>query len=175
MYILKRLSIIGVICFIINFLVFRIIIVCWRGDYSWKELELEYVGEAHYEQVFDTEELEMAVPLTINAIQIREIVDSPKDRKVRSFFEIRNEEDWEYVKNVLGVKDCAVNFDFSFYYIISINREIENVEFNQQYYTIEQYGYEVRGKSKDDSFISGTIYVYKMKDKINFYYRKKDT
>ncbi len=175
MHTLKKISIVGVVCFIINFFIFRIIVVCWRGDYSWEEMEFEYVGETHYKQVCDTKELGMTPPLTINAVQIREITNSPKDREIRCFFEIRNEADWEYVKNVLNIKNCAISLDFSYYYLISINREVEKVEFNKQYCTIEKYGHDIRGKNKDDSYVPGTIYIYKMKDKITFYYKMRNT
>lgn len=170
MKILRKTSIAGVICAIVSIIICRILVVCWRGDYAWEKMALEYVGKAYYEQTYEEKELGTP-PLTINAVQINRITKAPESREIRCFFEIRNEAEWKYVKDVLGVKDSDIQFDFCNYYLISINREVESVEFNKEYCTIEQYGHDVRGKAKTDSYMPGTIYIYKIEDKITFYYR----
>ena len=169
--IIKKITIVVVALTFFSIVFFTITLIWWRGDYSWEDMQLEYVGQMSYQYPGAVQELGIP-PITVNAYNIKRVLETPEDDKIRNFFQIRSKADWEYVKEVLGVKqnELKLSFKDSEYYIISINQELEKVEYNKNDWTIEKYGHTVRGQNKDNSYHLGEIFIYKIGNEIVFYY-----
>ena len=103
-YIIKKITIVVVALTIFSIVFFTITLIWWRGDYSWEDMQLEYVGQMSYQYPGAVQELGIP-PITVNAYNIKRVLETPEDDKIRNFFQIRSKADWEYVKEVLGVNN----------------------------------------------------------------------
>lgn len=139
----------------------------WGGKFniSWKDMELEYVEELEFNapEYGYFVEIEQEVPPLMNGIEFLWFY-ALRDNAA-TVFEIRNEEEWEYVCRTLGVNDENITLDFSNYYTISMFSRLESMEYRKEVWLRNKGKNEVRIEMEDD-FKDRTIYVYKMGEKL---------
>lgn len=134
------------------------------GILSWEKIKLEHIDtikiNMQQEEVSETKE-----PYTINAERMAVILENNEEIDNPSCFEIRNGDDWAYVKSALNIEDNNINLDFPNYYIISFGWEIDSLEC-QRAKENSQEVVEGRSVKKEDSYQEGVIHIYKIEKNV---------
>lgn len=103
-------------------------------------------------------------PYTINKDKMQSMIDK-NGIDDRCCFEIRNQDDWEYVKDVLQIKNDNVELDFANYYIISFGWEIDSLKYQKARENSQEV---VDGEAKrtENSYQENVIHIYRMSKNI---------
>ena len=153
-----------IICFIVR--------LFYVDFWAWKNLPFEYVGNFdYYDRELNTDE----IPPEINGVApLNSVIPEYKSLEGFWFYEIRTEEEWNYFCNLIGIENAPQTLDFSNYYVISINRKLTKLQYNNARWDVEKYGSLVRPNFNLDYYEEGKVYLYQLKQKIFFYYNRRD-
>lgn len=165
---LKRISLFLVLGASGSVLILAFCIMKWSGYFSWEELPIEYVATLEYDNATQWGSDKMA-PITINAEQIQRMVEGDEMLENHCFFEIRSNDDWEYVCHALGIEKDSLELDFASYYVVSINKKLKKMEYINEEWKIEGYRDYVRAETVENSYEEGTIHIYRIKEKLTFF------
>lgn len=166
-----------VVLLLINLIGWGTVFITWAwfivGYLAWGDLRFEYVNEFYF--YGQEESVRGEAPPYVNGIPESQLGNTEeKNRYGFWFYEIRNEEEWEYFSSQLGIEETDQELDFSDYYVISINRKLKRMQCNSMYWNKEKYGSLVRPDFDLDSYDQGKVYLYKLQDKVTFYYNYRD-
>ena len=75
---------------------------------------------------------------------------------------------------MLDIKETDTELDFSGYYVISINRELTGMQYNDECWDSEKYGCSVRPDFDMEKYEEGKLYIYRLEQNITFYYNDRD-
>lgn len=146
-------------------IIFTYFFVSWlQGNYSWKEMELEYIGEIEFHEP-DGEKSERISPAASDGRFIA-CIDNPEEY---DFFQIRSEDDWRYVCLVFNLEENdkdGIQFDFSAYYLIGIRVRISDFQYINEEWMLDSHWVYTKVEEDVGSFEKGILYVYKMPEKI---------
>lgn len=162
----------------INILCFLVIIFCstmlLEPGLFWKKLDFEYVGESYFEYN-ENHSGECKIPAVFNYISCvaqRDI--NMMDGSNFWFYEIRNEEEWEYFCELMGMEEQINMLEFPNYYVVSISRKITNLYCNDKYWDTGKFGSLVRADFNLDEFEKSRVYIYRLHEEVLFYYNDRD-
>ena len=166
-----------IILLLINVICWGSILITWIWfiiDYlAWKDLRFEYVDELCFygrEEVVRGE----APPYVYGISEVQLGNTEEKNLYGFWFYEVRNKEEWEYFSSVLGIEEMDQELDFDNYYAISINRKLKRMQCNNMYWNKKKYGSLVRPDFDLDSYEQGKVYIYRLQDKVTFYFNHRD-
>ena len=166
-----------VVLMLINLICWSSILITWAWfiiDYlAWKDLRFEYVDELCF---YGSEEtVRGEAPPYVNGIPALQSGNTGWKRLDGFwFYEIRNQEEWEYFSSILGMEKINQELDFTDYYVISINRKLKRMQCNNMYWDKKEYGSLVRPDFDLDSYDGGKVYIYRLQDKVTFYFNHRD-
>lgn len=140
----------------------------------WEKLDFEYVGtlDFEYNENYSGECKMPAVFNYIPCVAQRNIkmMEGPNFW----FYEIRNEDEWEYFCELMGVEEQTDTLEFPNYYVVSISRKIMNMYCNNKYWDTKEFGNLVRADFNLDEFEESKLYIYQLEDEVLFYYNDRD-
>lgn len=92
------------------------------------------------------------------------------------FYEVRNQEEWDYYCSLIGIDAKQNALDFSKgYYVFSVSRELTNLYLETDvWWDVKEYGNLVRADFNLDTYEEHTIFVYHLDEKIDFYFNQRD-
>ena len=147
----------------LSLIIFIFFNICTFGVWSWEKIELEYIDTIEIKPELSESAIQNK-PYTINKDKIQSVMDK-NGFDDRCCFEIRNQDDWEYVKDVLQIENDDTELDFTNYYIISFGWEIESLKCQKARENSQEV---VDGKTvkKENSYQENVIHIYRMSKNI---------
>lgn len=150
------------LCSIIAF----IILGCYLSQNSeedqYKETKIEYIAQLNYQEQKNVEEMDLYS--ISNIYTITKNISNNSDYKYFCI-EIKNDDEWNYLKNSLGVTDCNIELDFEHDYIISFCWEISKLEYRKVHRNSGGIAYGIVER-EENSYSNNTIHIYEMEEKL---------
>lgn len=129
---------------------------------QYKETKIEYIAQLNYQEQKNEEEVSLySIP---DIYTITKNISNNHDYKYFCV-EIKNEDEWNYLKSLLGVTDCDIELDFEHNYIISFCWEISKLEYRKVHRNSGKIAYGMVER-KDNSYSNNTIHIYELEEKL---------
>lgn len=143
----------------------------WNSTYARKRMEYEYVTAMSFTGEKSLELEGSAPPGIYDEIPMKE-----EQKPDCWFYEVRSQEEWDYFKSLIGIEDEGCDLDFlNNYYVFSISRELTALYYNNNVnWDIDEYGSLVRADFDLDNYEENMLYVYRLDEKITFFFNQRD-
>lgn len=170
---------VGVMIVINIICIFCIVLFCTpfiiSSPLGWKKLDFEYVSEVHFTRAAYGATEGTAPPGVFDCIPaVTERNSNSAAGPDFWFYEIRNEDEWKYFCDLLGIEESDYTFDFLHFYVISISRKLTGLKCNNLYWDKSEYGSLVRADFNLEDYEKDKIYIYQLDEDVNFFYNQRD-